>query len=146
MAKVTNTFHYAASPERVWNMVTDYTALSIVCKKFLRFDGLPEGRIYTGQKVDVEVSLFGRLPAQPYHMEVVLCDDNAMRFESKELGAGVKKWNHTLSIEPDGEGSRLVEQIKIEAGLLTPLFKLWAGVLYRGRHEPRQELLASGAY
>ena len=36
----------------------------------ITFDGLPKGDIYAGQEIDVQVSLFGRSPSQPYHVRV----------------------------------------------------------------------------
>lgn len=146
MAKVRNSFHYDAPPERVWNLVTDCTALAQVCHPYLAFEGLPDGRIFDGQKIDVMVSLFGKLPAQPYEMHVVACDNDGMTFESHENGAGVKSWNHHLRLHPDGDGTRLDEEIEIDAGWLTPLFKLWANVLYHARHKPRVALLQSGTF
>ena len=146
MAVLQNSFFYDADPTRVWALVTDFKALENVCQRFLSFEGLPEGRLETGQSFDVMVRLFGRLPAQPYHMEVELCDDAAMQFQSREKGAGVTQWDHHLWVQPERNGTRLRETITIKAGLATPLFLLWARLLYRGRHAPRVDLLKSGAF
>lgn len=137
---------YDASPARLWALATDFAALEEVMKGLIRFEGLPEGRTETGMKTDVMVSLFGKLPAQPYHMEVLECDDDAMILRSSEKGAGVKSWNHTLTVTPTGTGSRLTDHIEIDAGWLTPLFAAWARYLYSKRHAPRQRLLAEGRF
>lgn len=138
---------YDASPERLWALATDYGTLKTVMQGIVTFQGLPEGRTETGQKFDVQVSLFGKLPWQPYHMEIVSCDDANMVLRSSERGSGVDSWRHTLSVtETDAGGSCLTDHIEIEAGLLTFAFARWARFLYAARHKPRKVLLASGAF
>ena len=146
MAVLRNRFEYDAPPDRVWALVTDLGALAKVCRPYLVFENLPQGRIFTGQAIDVMVRLFGKLPAQPYHMTVESCDDQALVFQSREHGSGVKSWDHRLWLEPRGQGTLLQEHIEIDAGLLTPVFLLWARMLYRARHAPRVDLLKSGAF
>lgn len=143
MSMISLVHEYPASADALWDLVIDYDALHEVMKGIITFDGLPNGRAQTGHKIDLMVSLFGRLPKQPYHMEILECDDQRRVMRSSEKGAGVKSWLHTLSVEPTPEGSRLVESINIQAGLLTPLFAAWAGYLYRARHKPRLRLLGS---
>lgn len=121
----------------VWEVATDYDCLAEVMKGMITFEGLPKGRIKAVQSASVMVSLFGRLPAQPYHMEVVAFDDKAMTLTSSEIGAGVKSWRHTLQDLPTETGCTLTDRIEIEAGMLTIPFALWAKVLYAKRHKPR---------
>ncbi|MBN9886247.1 SRPBCC family protein [Salipiger abyssi] len=146
MRTVHTEFFYAASPERLWTLATSYDALSRVMAGLVEFDGLPEGRTRTGQKIHVEISLFGKLPKQPYDMDVLECDDSRMILRSSEQGAGVKSWRHTMMVTPAPGGSRLCDTIEIDAGLLTPAFALWAKYLYGARHKPRQRLLEEGSY
>lgn len=142
--KLRLTHHYPDStPREVWNLATSLAALHEVCAPLLNFEGIPrEGRIKTGDHFEPLVRLFGRMPPQPYAMTVVSCDDDAMSFQSDEKGAGVRKWAHHLQVLPEGDGARIEEEIEIKAGLLTPLFYLWARTLYRHRHKPRLKLLA----
>lgn len=146
MKTVHLTHDYPASPERVWALATDYDALAQVMEGVVTFEGLPGGRVREGQKIDVMVSLFGKLPKQPYHMEVLECDDSRMVLRSSEVGAGVREWRHTLNVTPTAEGSRLSDRIEIDAGWLTWAFALWARYLYRARHKPRLRLLQTGAF
>lgn len=146
MAAVRNSVYYDANPRRVWALVTDLGALAKVCAGYVSFEGLPEGRIFTGQKIEPMVRLFGRLPARRYHMFIELCDDAAMRFQTREQGAGTRRWDHALWLTAEARGTRLDEEIDIDAGLATPLVAWWAGKLLRGRHQPRIDLLNSGAF
>lgn len=141
---VQNDYPHPAS--RLWALATDYCALSEVMKGIASFDGLPAGKAETGQTLNIMVSLFGKLPAQPYFMEILECDDARMVMRSSERGAGVKVWRHTLTVAETQSGSRLIDQIEIDAGLLTPIFGLWAKYLYGARHKPRLALLESGRF
>ncbi|SDE83998.1 Ligand-binding SRPBCC domain-containing protein [Paracoccus isoporae] len=133
---------YASPAKEVWAVATDLDALKEIMDGVVSFEGLPSGRVYQGQKITVQVSLFGKLPPQPYFMEVLECDDEAMTLRSSEKGAGVKSWRHTLSVEPQQSGSRLRDVIEIDAGWMSWAFALWARFLYRKRHEPRVQILA----
>lgn len=132
---------YSVPAEVLWALATDYGALAEIMKSIATFTGLPSGRAQTGQKLDVMVSLFGKMPSQPYTMEVLECDDARMILRSSERGAGVKAWRHTLTVTKTETGSRLRDHIEVDAGFLTPVFALWARYLYRARHKPRQALL-----
>lgn len=133
---------YAAQAEDVWKLAIDLDALKEVMGGIVAFEGLPSGHVYSGQTLNVRVSLFGKLPSQPYFMEVLECNHDAMILRSSEKGAGVKSWNHTLTVEQLSEGSKLRDVIEIDAGLLTWVFARWARFLYSKRHEPRVRMLA----
>ena len=133
---------YSAAAEEVWTLATDLDALKEIMEGVVEFEGMPGGRIYQGQKIHVLVSLFGKLPPQPYFMEVLECDDEAMVLRSFEKGAGVKSWHHKLSVVSQGSGCRLRDVIDIDAGWMTWAFALWARYLYRKRHKPRVRILA----
>lgn len=141
MRTISLTHNYAASAREVWEVAIDYDCLSEVMAGLVTFEGLPSGRVQAGQSMKVMVSLFGKLPAQPYQMKVLAFDDDEMHFQSSELGAGVKSWNHTLRVTPTENGSQLSETVEIDAGWATSLFALWARYLYAKRHAPRVRIL-----
>ncbi|GGX52283.1 hypothetical protein GCM10007385_21190 [Tateyamaria omphalii] len=146
MRVVTVENDYPVSAARLWALATDYSALSEVMRGLASFEGLPSGRTQTGQRLEVMVSLFGKLPAQPYRMDVLECDDQRMILRSSERGAGVKSWLHSLTVIETETGSRLHDHIEIDAGMMTPVFALWARYMYQARHKPRLRLLDSGRY
>ena len=133
---------YPVDPERLWALVTDFAALTEVMAGLATFTGLPQGRARTGQRLEVQVRLFGWLPPQPYVMEVLECDDGARRLRSSETGMGVHTWRHSLWVETTAAGARLSETIEIDAGWRTIAFTIWARFMYRARHKPRLRLLA----
>jgi hypothetical protein len=135
-------YNYPYPARKVWDVAIDYDCLAEVMEGLIRFEGLPSGKVQAGQSMTVMVSLFNRLPAQPYHMEVVDFDDTAMRLVSSERGAGVKSWRHSLRVEPTQTGCTLFDTIEIDAGWLTMPFSVWAKFLYKRRHNPRLAILA----
>jgi len=143
MATTVDLYHDYAAPARdVWDVATDFAAFADVMDGIVSFSGMPtQGRCATGQVFDVKVRLFGKLPPQDYHMEVELCDDDAMMFQSRERGAGIKRWDHRLTVSSVENGSILHDHIEIDAGLMTPLYRLWAKFVYTRRHKPRLRLL-----
>ncbi len=111
---------YPVSTSRLWALAIDYATLSEVMEGLVSFEGLPAGRTKTGQRLKVMVSLFGKLPAQPYRIEVLECDNQRMILRSSERGAGVKIWLHCLTVMEIETGIRLQDRIEIDAGMLMP--------------------------
>ncbi|WP_300010195.1 hypothetical protein [uncultured Roseobacter sp.] len=146
MKRITVQNEYPVCAARLWALATSYAALHDVMTGLATFEGLPNGRTRTGQRLEITVSLFGKLPKQPYFIEILECDDLALILRSAEHGAGVKTWLHTLTVTETEAGSRLQDQIDIDAGTLTPAFALWAKYLYHARHKPRLRLLENGRY
>lgn len=132
---------YSFPAEQVWAIATDLDHLRTVTNGLLTFRDMPSGRIHEGQHLKVQVSLFGKLPYQPYEMTVVTCDQANMSFQSEEVGAGVKSWRHALIVVPTKSGSRIEEEITIDAGITTWILAAWARFLYRKRHAPRLHIL-----
>ncbi|WP_371171319.1 SRPBCC family protein [Aliiroseovarius sp. 2305UL8-7] len=141
MRTIRLTHDYPYSAREVWEVAIDYDYLAEAMDGLVRFEGLPNGKVQASQSMTVMVSLFGKLPAQPYHMEVVDFDDDAMRLVSSEWGAGVKSWQHTLQVTSTQTGCTLSDTIQIDAGWFTRPFSVWAKFLYKHRHKPRMEIL-----
>ena len=132
---------YDHSPEAVWTVAIDLDCLKEAVRGVLVFEGMPSGAITQGQVLDVTVSMFGLLPAQPYRMEVVAFDASALCFQSNEQGMGVQHWLHSLRIVPHVRGAELIDEIEIEVGWCTPLIAAWARFMYKRRHKPCVEML-----
>jgi hypothetical protein len=134
---------YPVDPDRLFAMATDLDVLDAVCRPWVQFDHLPSGPVHTGQHIDVALSIFGLVPAQPYSMQVVSCDRVARRMRSEEHGAGITWLVHELRVEPAGTGAILIDEVEIEAGWKTLAMALCAQILYRWRHRMRLRLLTA---
>ncbi|MEM9551725.1 MAG: hypothetical protein AAGA05_11145 [Pseudomonadota bacterium] len=135
------THDYPVEPDRLFALAADLDALDVVNKPMVQFAHLPSGPVREGQTIDVDVSLFGILPNQPYRMHVALCDPAARHIRSIEDGMGVQKLIHDVHVEATEFGARLVDHLEIEAGWRTPFVSLWVWVMYRRRHRHRLRLL-----
>ena len=135
------TSDYPVSADALWAITKDLDALVEMNSRMVKMEGVPSGDMYGGQVIEATVSLFGKLPPQPYRIDVLTVDDDARCFTSSEHGSGVKSWNHTGRVEETATGSRLIDVIEIDAGWKTPLVVFWANRLYRARHKPRLALL-----
>lgn len=133
---------YHNPPQKVWEVATRIDCLQEGMRGLVTFKGMPDGAIYKGQVLDVEVSLFGLLPYQPYRMELLECDPNSYHFISNEVGMGVKHWQHSLWVRPHPHGAELIDEIEIDAGWRTSLVCAWARYMYKRRHKPRLAMLA----
>lgn len=132
---------YNVPADTLWNITKNLDALVEMNSGMVKMEGVPSGDMYSGQQIHAQVSLFGMLPKQPYGITVLEVDDVNRLFRSTEQGSGVKSWNHLGRVEETAQGSRLIDEIDIDAGWKTPLVVAWANRLYRARHKPRLKLL-----
>lgn len=142
MSTVVEVSHdYPVPPARLWALAMDIDALSQMNAPLIVFGDLPDGRMRAGLVIDTTVSVLGRLPARPYRIEMTTCDDGGMCAQTHEAGAGVRRWDHRITVTPIPGGARLTDRIEIEAGWLTPAAAWWARKLYRHRDATRRRLL-----
>lgn len=140
MAELRLEHRYDAPPDLVWAAAIDFDLLAQSARGLTTFRGLPQGQVRAGQVVNVDVSLFGLLPWQPYQMQLLDFDPIARQFHSSEKGIGVATWEHRLRVAADGDQSVLIDHLEIEAenSKMTWAYIRWARYLYRRRHKPRQ--------
>lgn len=136
------THDYAATPEMVWHVATDFACFAEAMKGVATFEGMPEtGTLAGGDVFDVKVRLFGWMPPMDYRMELAAFDPVGHSFRSVESGGSIRRWEHVLTVAPTKTGARLTDTITIDAGAMTPLMRLWAKFVYRRRHAPRVRML-----
>lgn len=141
MKTVSITNSYKVAPATLWNLVVNYNDLSTIAGRTISFKGLPNGEIKQGQSVTATISLLGLLPRQDYSIDITKRDDHNFVLCTREHGAGLNMWKHTVKIWESSGTSYLVDIVEIEAGWLTIPATLWAKFIYRRRHGPRTALL-----
>ncbi len=132
---------YPFSPDTVWEHATLWPNLALTSFDAVSYEGLPECRMQTGQVVAYRVA--GGVPRQEFPWIVRLLEvDHAERvMRTDESGGPIRVWRHTLTVRPYGAGCRLVDDVRMDAGVLSPLAWLHARGLYRRRHARRERLL-----
>jgi hypothetical protein len=117
-----------------------------VTRGLLSFTGSDKwpAEFHEGELIETRLLFFGLLPAWQHRLLVVSVDDERRELLSRESGGPVRRWNHRIAIEPDGENTcRYTDEIEIEAGVLTPLVWAYAHLFYRYR-QMRWRALAAG--
>lgn len=132
---------YDFPPEVVWEHATLWPNLALTSFDAVSYDGLPECRMQAGQEVVYRVA--GGVPRQefPWVVRLLEVDHDARVMRTDEHGGPIRLWRHTLTVERTGRGCRLVDDVSLDAGLLSPVAWMHARGLYRQRHVRRERLL-----
>jgi hypothetical protein len=141
-----------ADASRVWDAVASPALLCHVAAPVLRFPGLA-GRVQPwceGEQVATWLLLFGLLPVSYHHLQVREIDAGALRIVTHEWGGAVRRWDHSIWIEPLGQQRcRYTDRIEIDAGRFTVVVAGFAALFYRHRQRrwrrlARRHLAAPG--
>lgn len=93
----------------------------------------------------VKLLLFGFLPLgrQAIVISFPAVDDIFM-LRDNGYSALINQWDHTITLEQIGNQVRYRDEIRIAAGILTPLVWLFAGVFFRHRQRRLKVLATRG--
>ncbi len=132
----------------VWDHVLRPRLLRFVAKGMLTFqpvdpDMFPE-RWSDGQ-YRVQKYFMGLLPIGWQDIGIELLPDQGHMHRIRDNGRGwlIPIWDHIIEVEPVDGGTRYVDRVKIEAGILTPLVAGFARHFYSHRQQRWQKLVAS---
>ncbi len=136
MATVTVTTDLAAPADVVFDAVCTVDAFELVTAGLLRYTptrgrsgGLPEGEELRGWLL-----LGGVVPFSRHRLRVEALDPVARELRTDEGGGLVRRWRHRIGVTPIGpDRCRYVDEIDIDAGVLTPAVRAFAEVFYRAR-------------
>lgn len=141
IAKVTTLLD--APAEQAWAAVKKPETLVFVARGMLAFstERFPD-RWRAGETVQTKLFFFGVVPAWKHRLEVVRVDETRLELYTNERGGAISKWNHRIRVEPqNGNRCLYVDEIEINAGLLTPFVWLFAQIFYRYRQRRLKTLL-----
>ncbi|MEO1657036.1 MAG: hypothetical protein AAFR65_04895 [Pseudomonadota bacterium] len=125
----------------MWRSILSYTDLKAVLGTQPGLDGLPDRDAIVGDHFVLPLKVMG-IPLGQWSIEMITVDPDTRVVASREHGGPVKRWNHTLTITPDGDHACVYrDELDLDAGLLTPIFTGYAKNLYTARQEARGRLL-----
>ncbi len=134
IATIKTTFHCSA--DIAWDLLKKRDTFLYITRGFLGFSGAekwPKG-FYTDLVIRTRLIFFHILPTWKHVLRIIRIDAPKYELFSNESGGPVKKWNHLIRIEPDTENRcRYLDQIEINAGILTPFVWGYAHIFYRYR-------------
>lgn len=142
--RVTVSSEFPVPATDVWDKLQWSDTLVFVADEVVVYDAADQfpSLWSVGTKVNLRPRLFGFLPPGDHVVEFVKIDQATMTIVTNESGGSIKRWDHTMHVEPlSDERCRYTDSIVIEAGLLTPVIYGFAQFFYRHRHRRWRELL-----
>jgi hypothetical protein len=129
-----------ASPERVWEVLTDFAAYP----RWNPFMVEAEGRAAPGQRLRVRMRLPGRRRPTTFRPQVLeAVPARRLRWLGRLVLPGLFDGEHSFELEPAGPGrSRLVQQERFRGLLARPLLAFLADSTLAGFHQMNQALKA----
>ena len=131
--------------ETVWEEVQKFELLQEVAYPLLTFR-LADGEAapdwwQAGESVAVNLYAFNRIPLGKHTLTVERVDAEAHEIRSREHNAFIHRWDHRIQVQYVAEDlTRYVDEVEIDAGLLTFPIWLFAQWFYRHRHRRWQQI------
>ena len=120
MKRIITEIEINASPERVWQVLTDFSALS-QWNPFLRS---AEGKLQVGERLKLYIK-GSKGMGMKFKPTVLKADPNVeLRWIGRLLIPGIFDGEHYFTMEPVGDGRTLFVQSENFSGLLVPLFAI----------------------
>ena len=143
MKTVTVTSEFGAPADAVWPGVKTPHAFVHIAFGLIRYPAAArlDGPWRVGQTIVGWTFLLNVIPFSKHHLTVASIDDETRTLVSDEHGGLVRRWHHTLHVEPiDDRRCRYTDTIEIDAGPLTAVVAAYAEVFYRYRQRRWQRL------
>lgn len=104
------------------------------------YKGLPDEAVQEGATYVVDVTFWKLFTVKGHTMHIELLDRAGRILQSREHAPGIRRWDHTLSVQPRDGRTEWRDTVLIDAGWRTPFMARIAAYLYRRRHKHRKAL------
>jgi ligand-binding SRPBCC domain-containing protein len=133
---------YEVEASRLWSSCVSYADLAETMASLVTYQGLPDGELQAGQRLELKVTHFRITPPVPWWIEVLERDDQRRVMKTSERGGSMKSYLHIFTVEElDAKTSRLIDDIEFEAGWLNIPMTWWIRYIYKTRDAPRRRIL-----
>lgn len=125
-----------ASAEAVWETMQYPGTFLYVARGLVGAPALAgrATKFVEGEKGTGWMFLFHVIPLSKHTIEVVRIDHETMTVRTEEHGGMIRRWRHTLHVEPvDAERSRYSDTVDIDAGLFTGVVARFSLGIYKYR-------------
>jgi hypothetical protein len=136
--ELTVTARYPRDADTVFAEALSFDEMARATRGVAVYKDLPEGSMEEGRTYTLNVTVWGVMRNPHYQVHVERLDHAGRRIQSREFGWMIRQWDHTLTVEPDGEGCRWTDRILIDCSWATGYMSWVARTLYRKRHLNRQ--------
>jgi ligand-binding SRPBCC domain-containing protein len=140
--------------DSVWEFQSHISGLTTVTPRLLGLrvrelrdpDGEPlptDGTLAVGAEIDLAVRPGGLLPGPGWTSRIVERSHTGDRahFVDEMVDGSVRHWRHTHRFEATDEGTRVIDEIEFDAGLLTPVVAAGLRVAFADRHRRTRNAL-----
>jgi hypothetical protein len=142
---VTST-HLAAHPDKVWEAVQTTRLLRYVSAPLVTFEAVdppsfPE--VWSEGEHLCALKLLGTLPIGEQVIGISYPPAEGQRRFLRDNGrsAGIRRWDHLITIEPEDGGTRYTDRLILDAGWRTPIVAAFAAQFYEHRQARWRKLI-----
>ena len=133
--------------ERAWQAVQTTRLLEYIAAPLVRFDPLQPSRLpetWVEGSYQVRMKIFGWFSFGKHWIVISVpqCREHLYQIRDNGHGDRISRWDHWITIQdaPDGR-TQYMDQVEIEAGLLTPVVWLFSQIFYRHRQRRWRNLV-----
>lgn len=136
--RITIEAEYSDAAARVFEQARSFDALREAMRGIATYDGFPDGGLLiAGETYQADIRFWRLFPVRAHTIIVERVDPDAGMLVTRESHAGVRQWDHAITIRPAGSHCLWTDQIDIDAGWQTPAVARFAAYMYRHRHKGR---------
>lgn len=132
---------YTDDPDAVFASALNFSEMENAMRGLATYTGLPaSGTAREGDSFSVDVTFWGLFTIKGHHIHVERLDVVNRIIQSRERAQGVARWDHRLSVQPDGMMTCWTDRVEIAAGWKTWLVARFAAFTYARRHRFRKAI------
>ncbi len=131
---------YAGDPDTLFDQALRFSDLTRSMAGLAQYDGLPAGKAQEGGTYRVDVTFWGLLKVRGHVLHVERLDLPARFLKSRERDPVIRRWDHLLTIQPEGDRVIWTDRIVVDAGWRTWLTARFAAFVYTRQHLKRRAL------
>jgi len=131
---------YEESADQVFEGALRFSEMMEAMSGLAVYKGLPDEAVQEGATYVVDVTFWKLFTVKGHTMHIELLDRSGRVLQSREHAPGIRRWDHTLSVQPRDGRTEWRDTVFIDAGWRTPFIARFATYLYRRRHKHRQAL------
>jgi hypothetical protein len=129
---------YPTDANSTFESALDVSEMQEAMRGLAVYKGLPDKPIKQGETMTVDVTMLKIFKTPNHVMHVERLDRGDRIIQSREHNKNIKRWDHTLSIQPIIEGCAWRDLIVLDAGPMTFLTARFCRFVYSRRHRMRQ--------
>ena len=135
---------YKGNADRIFASALRFSEMAEAMKGLASYAGLPASDTAAeGDTIVVDVTILGLFTQKGHRIHIERIDPQGRIIQSRESGNGIRRWDHTLSVQPLGDSVLWTDTIVVDAGLRTALMARFAALMYKRRHRVRKALTVS---